>query len=279
MRRVWAPANPPEAKNWPGYALVKVRLIRRLGREQADARGRRPAEAHPEPGNARALRLPLLERRMEDPVAGIHGTPDLVERSASRLRVVDLKSGLRQREVTDDQRRQLLLYGHLVTTTLGEIPKDLIIMDLTGRETIIPFSPSDIADVVQLALQTRESWNSAISEGDTAFSLASASPETCRWCPFRVTCLPYWEACKADWKMPTAVSGNVREVAEADHHFGIWLSQDLPQSASGTRVRLVGITETSVAIGDHIVVTDVDQIGQDAYRLRWWSRVRRTKAT
>jgi hypothetical protein len=277
MRRAWAPANPPEPKDWPGYALVKVRLLRRLAREQAAARGRRPAEARPEPGESRALRLPLLEHRMEDPVAGIHGTPDLVERSAGRLRVVDLKSGLRQREVTDDQRRQLLLYGHLITTALGEAPNDLIITDLAGRETVIPFSPSDIVDVVHLALQARESWNSAISEGGSAFSLASPSPETCRWCPFRVTCLPYWEACQADWEMPAAVSGNVRAMAEPDHHFGIWLTQDLPPSASGGRVRLVGITETGIAIGDHVVVTDVDQIGQDAYRLRWWSRVRRTK--
>lgn len=30
MRAEWAPGEPPEPKNWPGYALAKVRLIRRL---------------------------------------------------------------------------------------------------------------------------------------------------------------------------------------------------------------------------------------------------------
>jgi hypothetical protein len=279
MRSAWGPALPPEAKDWPGYAFVKVRLVRRLAREQIDAGSHYPAQASFRHADPATPRLPLLECRMEDPVAGIHGTPDRVEKSDGRLRVLDLKSGLHQGDVTDDQRRQMLLYGHLVTATLGESPNDLIIVDIAGRETAVPFDLSDEAGAVLLVQRTRESWNSAIEAGDTAFSLASPSPEACRWCPFRVACLPSWQAWEPSWEIPAAVSGIVREVTQASQSFEVHLAQDLPSAAAGEEARLVGIPEQGIAVGDHLVVTDVDQIGQGAYRLRWWSRVRLTKTS
>jgi RecB family exonuclease len=189
MDAAWAPAEPPVPRNWPGYALIKVRLIRRLATQPSQQRrtaaARLEAIARPD---AAKLRLPLIEHRMEDPATGIHGTPDRVERVAGRLRVVDLKSGLHQQEVTHEQRRQLLLYAHLVEVTLGQAPDDLIIVDISGHETRVPFDASDRAEVVQLAQQAREAWNSAISSGQPPYSLAAPGPSACRWCPFRVAC-------------------------------------------------------------------------------------------
>ena len=193
MQAAWAPAEPPEPRTWPGYALIKVRVIRQLAGEGDPQRTSAGAGlgATARPGAATAS-LPLVERRMADPATGIYGTPDRVERIAGRLRVVDLKSGLHQQDVTDEQRRQLLLYAHLVEVTLGQVPDVLVITDIRGRETYLPFDASDSAEAVRVAQQTREAWNSAISSSRPVYSLAAPGPSACRWCPFRVTCRPSW---------------------------------------------------------------------------------------
>ena len=164
MRAAWAPAEPPEPRNWPGYALIKVRVIRQLTGEHDPQRTSASAGLEGISGAGAAMpSLPLVEHRMEDSATGIYGTPDRVERIAGRLRVVDLKSGLHQQGVTDEQRRQLLLYAHLVEVTLGQVPDDLVITDIRGHETYLPFDTSDSAEAVRVAQQTREAWNSAIS--------------------------------------------------------------------------------------------------------------------
>jgi hypothetical protein len=276
MNAAWAPAESPAPRNWPGYALIKVRLIRRLA-----------AEPHPQrtiaaagPGATARLgaaksHLPLIEHRMEDPATGIYGTPDRVECVAGRLRVVDLKSGLHQQEVTDEQRRQLLLYAHLVEVTLGQAPDDLVIIDIGGHETLVPFDTSDRAEAVELAQQARKAWNSAISSGQPPYSLAAPGPSACRWCPFRVACRPSWETLEPGWELPAAAAGFVADVSRSHHE--VRLIQELPKDAADESIRLVGLIETGVSAGDHLVVTDIDRIGQDAGRLRWSSRVRLTR--
>jgi hypothetical protein len=215
---------------------------------------------------------------MSDPDTRIHGTPDLVERSGGRLRVVDLKSGLRQADFTEGQRRQLLLYGHLVARTLGEDPDDLVITDSAGRETIIAFSSADIAEAVRLAVHDREAWNTAIASDGPIFALGSPSSKSCRGCPFRVVCLPYWENLRDDWEMPASISGTVEEITGTGDRTWIGVTQDLPAAARGNAARVVGLSEIDLAVGDHVVITDLDRIGREAFRLRWWSRVQRIDA-
>jgi hypothetical protein len=275
LKKAWAPASPPEPKDWPGYALVKVRLIRRLLRQQAGTTGEHQTGTGL-PAHTGQPTLPLLERKMSDSATGIHGTPDRVERSGGRLRVIDLKSGLRQSDVTDDQRRQMLLYSHLVATTLGETPDDLIITDVAGNETLVPSSSSAVADAVLQAQQARDSWNSAIADAPTALPLASPDQQACRWCPYRVVCLPSWQACEPGWEIPAAASGVVKQVARADSHLEVEITQDLPLYATGDPARLVGGARPEFSVGDHVVATDLDRVGQATYRLRWSSRLRVT---
>lgn len=277
MRAAWAPTEPPAPRNWPGYALIKVRVIRRLAGEPNQQR-RAAGAGLGATARAGAVKphLPLVEHRMEDPATGIFGTPDRVERVAGRLRVIDLKSGLHQQEVTDEQRRQLLLYAHLVEVTLGQAPDDLLIIDIGGHETRVPFDTSDMAESVRLAQQAREAWNSAISSGRPPYSLAAPGPSSCRWCPFRVTCRPSWETSEPDWELSAAAAGFVSDVGRSHHE--VRLLQELPKDVTDESIRLVGLVEPGVTVGDHLVVTDIDRIGQDAGRLRWSSRVRLTKA-
>ena len=278
MRAAWAPAEPPEPRNWPGYALIKVRVIRQLTGEHDPQRTSASAGLEGISGAGAAMpSLPLVEHRMEDSATGIYGTPDRVERIAGRLRVVDLKSGLHQQGVTDEQRRQLLLYAHLVEVTLGQVPDNLVITDIRGHETYLPFDTSDSAEAVRVAQQTREAWNSAISSSCPPYSLAVPGPSACRWCPFRVTCRPSWEASEVEWELPAAVAGFVSDVSRSHHE--VRLVQELPKAVADENIRLIGLAEPDISTGDHLVVTDIDRIGQDAGRLRWSSRVRLTKAT
>ena len=152
--------------------------------------------------------LPLVEHRLEDPATGIYGTPDRVELIHGRLRVVDLKSGLHQQDATDNQRRQLLLYAHLVKATLGQAPDDLVIIDIGGRKTYVAFDTSDMAEAVRVAQRARDAWNSGISSRQPPYSLAAPGPSACRWCPFRVTCRPSWETWAPEWsyRLPPRVS-------------------------------------------------------------------------
>jgi CRISPR/Cas system-associated exonuclease Cas4 (RecB family) len=277
MRAAWAPAEPPEPRNWPGYAIVKVRMIRRLAgvrnQQRISAGAGLGATA---PAGAAMPNLPLIEHRMEDQATGIYGTPDRVERIAGRLRVIDLKSGLHQQDVTDDQRRQLLLYAHLVEVTFGQPPDDLVIADISGRETYVPFDASDRVEAVRVAQQTREAWNSVVSSR-RPYSLATPGQNACRWCPFRVTCRPSWETSEPEWELPAAAAGFVSDVSRSQHE--VRLVQELPKAVADESIRLVGLVEPGISTGDHPVVTDVDRIGQDAGRLRWSSRVRVTKAS
>ena len=240
MRAAWVPAEPPAPRKWPGYALVKVRVIRRLAKEPNQQR--RTAGEGLEgtaPTGAAKPRLPLVEHRLEDPAAGVFGTPDRVERVAGRLRVVDLKSGLHQQEVTDEQRRQLLLYAHLVEVTLGQVPDDLLIVDIGGRETRVPLDASDMTEAVQLAQQVREAWNSAISSGRPPDPSAAPGPSSCRWCPFRVTCRPSWETSEPEWELSAAAVGFVTDVSQTHHE--VRLLQELPKNVADESIRLIGL--------------------------------------
>ena len=278
MRAAWRPAEPPEPRNWPGYALVKVRVIRRLARlanQRHESTG--GVVGITARSDAAMPNLPLVEHRLEDPATGIYGTPDRVELIDGRLRVVDLKSGLHQQDVTDNQRRQLLLYAHLVKATLGQAPDDLVIIDIGGRETYVAFDTSDMAEAVRVAQRARDAWNSGISSRQPPYSLAAPGPSACRWCPFRVTCRPSWETWAPEWELPAAAAGFVSDVSQSQSE--VRLVQELPKAVADETIRLVGLTEPGISTGDHLVVTDIDRIGQDAGRLRWSSRVRLTKAS
>jgi hypothetical protein len=281
----WAPARPPPPTHWPGYALTKVRLIRRLARQAVAGRARRSLRPGDAPATAPAygetgLRLPLVEHALFDAATGLRGTPDRVEKVDGRLRVVDLKSGVHQHVVTDPQRRQLLLYAQLVKANLGRYPDELVVIDVSGREAQVAFNESAVADAVALAVRQRDRWNQAVDRAADLSVLARPAASSCGWCPFRIVCRSSWDQWQPEWHIPAAVSGVVIDTQMRPRGGELHLMQDLPTTTTGQGARVVGLSaEHLPSRGDHIVITDVDRLGTDAVRVRWSSRIRITGAS
>jgi hypothetical protein len=88
LSQAWTVAPPPPPRDWPGYELTRVRLIRRLTRLV----DRRHDRAGAPTGRGEAM--VVVERALEDPSTGLYGRPDRVETLGSRTRVVDLKADI-----------------------------------------------------------------------------------------------------------------------------------------------------------------------------------------
>src|SRR5262245_61766559 len=81
LQRAWQPAEPPEPERWPGYALARVRCLRRLKEQLAQ---RRAASGGRTPG-------PHAELWVQAPDEPIGGRIDRVESSAAGTKIVDIK--------------------------------------------------------------------------------------------------------------------------------------------------------------------------------------------
>ena len=145
------------------------------------------------------IRLPAVEVWFRDPVRGLAGKPDRVEERDGRLRVVDLKSGSRQGEPSEQQQFQLLFYAGLCEAELGRLPDDLVIVDASGLEERVPFMPADVERTREKASALLSDWSQAVHDG-SIMRLASPSDDTCRWCPFRVVCGPFAHAYTPEWR-------------------------------------------------------------------------------
>lgn len=271
LKASWNHSQVPSPKDWPGETATRVRLLRTLENVKVSANAHpRPTSGSPVPTkvprsgtSAGAAPLPWIERALFDADTQLAGIPDRVEKRLGVLRVVDLKSGVWQREISAAQRRQLMIYAHLVRATLGALPQELVVVDTRGRESCIEVEASEVDRHVQLARETFAGFNAAAV---SACLPANATPETCGGCPFRVVCSTYWMSRDDTWGT-VDVQGVVRDVLAdsiviRDH------------SDPGRKIRVVGTERQTVRIGDEVVALDLERAGPGAGRLRWWSRVR-----
>lgn len=191
LKKAWYPADPPRPEEWPGYHLTRARTIRQVVRRE-----RSDASAVPASGRNRVA----YERRIVDKHERLVGRPDRIERSETELRIVDLKTGLGQRDPTDAQVRQLLLYCHLVKVQHGRLPTQIVIEDASGRRWDRPVSSLDVDTVLDEMRAARERYIEAERMGGPHLeSLAEPAAETCRWCSYRSVCRPYWSSLEQAW--------------------------------------------------------------------------------
>lgn len=268
----WPDRTVDAPKHWPGEAATRVRLIRRL-QGLAVLADRFSVGAVPSTGghSTRATSsadtpppaFPWIERKLYDDVRGLFGQPDRVEEVDGILRVVDLKSGVRQGEMTATQLQQLLLYAHLVEVSAGRLPEQVVVQNVKGNEQALRVSTVALADVVKEAVRARDRFNSLVSSGFPA----SPSPGTCGFCPFRVVCADYWDARDDDWP-GSAVRGTVIAVGID----GVELASLQDPSC---RARLIGEGSEDVVVGEELVSVDLVRAGPGAFRTRWNSAIRR----
>lgn len=263
----WEPARPPEPASWRGYNLTRTRTLRRLVRAVAGHRAHTPVS----PSEAPASKAPLgVEATLRDPDSGLYGTPDRVEADADGLRVIDLKSGLSQDGITDAQRRQLLLYAHLVHVDRGEWPTEIIIEDASGRRTAESVDPSAVGRLVDEVQEATDALQQAV-DGDPSLlvSLAEPSDENCRWCPFRVVCGPYWDALDSAWGHGAAL-GRIQSITRVGDTTSVALTVISPAESAGDRWTVFGLAAPPSQGATYFSVADADRTANPSdLRARW----------
>jgi hypothetical protein len=271
LHQAWTIAPPPPARDWPGYALGRVRLLRRLTGLVERRQGRAAIPA------ARGQATVTVEQTLEDPTTGLHGRPDRVETLGHHTRVVDLKTGWTQQpEIRDSQRRQLLLYAYLVYRARGRWPQEIAIEDAAGRRATEPVQPEEPMATVNAALQAVQAYNDAVDAGQSPLSLATPSPEACRHCPFRVVCGPFWQATTMEWPQRPGVVGVVTATSSTVGRLEVTAEQ--PAHWAGSTVTVLGISPAILprAVGERVGIVDTYSTGQDReLQARWDTQLER----
>ena len=221
----WSPAVVPLPRDWPFYAITQVRTINRVSEEFRTKRARGRGNAN---GSVR------VERLIRDQENKLEGKPDLLIVTGSGFYVLDLKTGYSLNSISDNHRRQLLIYAHLVSTTTNEPLLGIGVVTASG-ETI--WAEEDLEDASLMLNEVRSDISDFKAKVDDSNfeDLANPSPDNCRYCPFRGVCRSYWNDVSPEWLDQRGVMG---KVVNAIDDMTLTIEQHFPIEGRG---QLVGI--------------------------------------
>ena len=251
----WPGRAVPPVAQWDALVATRVRTLRKLSATQDEEPS--PRSTRTSPGHG----FPWIERKLEDPATGIFGTPDRVELRDGQLRVVDLKSGVHQAGIQETQRRQLLLYAHLVDVACGRLPAVGVIESAAGGETSFPIESIAVSGAVRQAQQAIAGFNAAAASGEVH---ANPDAAECRFCAFRTVCLPYWDS---DAKSDRDVRGTVAEKPD-----GRSFKVDVGAPELARIVTTSGCPAPT--LGDEVAVLDLVPAGPGTMKMQWDSEIR-----
>jgi RecB family exonuclease len=256
LNAAWPDALPPAPHDWPGYHLIHVRTIRRA-LQVFDSRST---------GTTALRAQPQIEDSLADPSLNLAGRPDRVEGPPGNRTVVDLKTGLAQSDASPEQRRQLLLYAHLVQASTGDLPRQMAIEDAAGRRWQEPVTPELVNAAVAEVMRAREEYERAENRGILP-SLARPAPDTCRWCPYRPVCEAYWANLMNAWRHGSIAGITTSESVGAT----IEIDAASPADSSGRRWTVSTVPASVVtAAARPIAIVDAELTGAaDHLRWRW----------
>ena len=255
----WAPATPPPPRDWPFQAKTKARTLLRL---KADAMRYREWADHGGVGNPA-----LVENEMRDDSISLAGRADRIERHDNRVAVVDLKTGAEVDRITDDNRRQLMLYAHLYRTEHGVTPNLIVVMNASGDRFEEEIDDSGLDQIKKIFVKSTTDFNIAANANKDFTLSATPSEETCRWCTYRVVCPNYWATIQPEWNV-TDAAGTVLS-KQGDSAFTLELLS--PDHRLGEVCQVLAADAVECEEGDVIAITDAFFDG-DVLRCRWNSR-------
>ena len=253
LNAAWPDASPPSPSDWPGYHLTHVRTIRRALQS---------FDSKPAGTSASASRL-QVEESITDPSLELRGRPDRVEGPPGNRTVVDLKTGLEQSDASPEQRRQLLLYAHLVQASTGDLPRHIAIEDAAGRRWQETITPDIVEAAIAEATKARDEYQRAESRGALA-ALARPAPDNCRWCPYRLVCEPYWTSLEKAWRQGS-VAGMTEPSSDGST---IELIADSPIDSRGRRWTVSAVPASVVSAGSYLTIVDAERTEAEEH-LRW----------
>ena len=266
----WAPARPPSPEDWPEYHMKRSTAKIRLHHDVKKFRqSRRPG------GSGRA---PKIERLIKDTELKLKGKPDRVEFHGGSPVVVDLKTGIDQKEIQPKERRQLLLYAHLVAVKHGITPTTVVIETGGGKRYSEPVTDSDIKAAVEEAVGMKESFNALL--GGSFEPLANPSADTCRYCSYRSVCDPYWESLQIDWRRSAQrprsdIRGDISGREETVGGTSLTVDVRSPSDWPSPTCRVVPVIEEIPEDANQVSIVDaVATAGAESLRISWDTIVR-----
>ena len=144
-----------------------------------------------------AIEVPLVS-----PTERLWGVPDLVV-DASRLMIIDFKSGQESIEGSEAARQQLLFYAHLLRSVTDRVADEVVVVSPGGTYR----GGCDRAEMEVHVKRLRALRESAVRD-------AMPEPALCSFCPLRLECEPHWTALRT-WEAPDALEGRVAALATA----------------------------------------------------------------
>jgi hypothetical protein len=185
---------------------------------------------------------------------------------------VDLKTGLAQASASAAQRRQLLLYAHLVGAQTGDLPKRIAIEDASGRRWEEPVDPDDVQATIQELERARSKYEGTAALGDFT-ALAQPSPDNCRLCPYRPVCRPYWSTLETSWQHGS-VAGTIATAKVVQADSVITVDATSPLDSRGHTWTVSSVQEPGAVTGRSTTIVDAELTGALRHlRCRWWTTV------
>ena len=217
---------------------------------------------------------------MQDDELGLGGKPDRVEFHGGSPVVVDLKTGINQKEIRPEQRRQLLLYAHLVAKEHGTTPTTVAIETGNGKRFSEQVADSDITAAVQEAVGMVKDFNALL--GDSFELLADPSGDTCRYCSYRSECNPYWQSLRIDWRRSALrprsdIRGDVSGLEEINGGTSMTVDVKSPSDWPGPTCRVAPVIEEIPRDASRVSIVDaVATAGAESLKISWDTIVRFT---
>jgi hypothetical protein len=254
----WDGRDVPLPKDWPYFSMTRARTIRRLVHEVTEHR------SNVERG--RITRGPFIETELVDESLRIKGIPDRVTFTDNGFYVFDIKTGHAVGEISAPYRRQLLLYAHLVTKHTELEPLAIALIRAGGDVIWENITSMDIADCVTEVMDYIKTYSKVAI--NNPLSLASPSPDACRFCDYKATCKAFWEDQDPSWEEHRGVVGEVIEVIDGST---FRVRQIWPQSDEG---REIGVSNVPcpTSLGDRVSIVD-GFLRDGGLRGNWYTKI------
>ncbi len=256
--REWEGRDVPSPKDWPYFSMTRARTIRRLVHEVAEHRSNADT--------SRNTLGPLTETELVDESIKLKGIPDRVTFVDNGFYVFDIKTGHAVEKISTSYRRQLLLYAHLVAKHTGLEPLAVALIRAGGDVIWEEITTADINDCVADVTKYIEKY-SKVAKVDP-LSLATPSPDTCRFCDYKAICKAFWEDQDPEWEEHRGVVGEVIEVVD-ESTFRV--QQIWPQTDEGRKIGVSNV-RFPAAVGDHLSIVD-GYLRDGGLRGDWYTKI------
>lgn len=224
-----------------------------------------------------------VEESIEADEYHVRGRADIVKWGSSGVEIVDIKSGVIFQDVGNERKLkrgiqdQLKIYAGLFFIKHGVWPSRLAVSSSSGELFDVAFSINECIDLLKKADCMRHSVNSVIKslklhELEKGWLLARPEPATCRYCPYRPACGPYWnkrtQFPSLAW--PVDVKGKIESISTtATGRVAVALIRETSDPSTVVITAPRGVIDRENYVGGCIAAYSLKNISKD--RLAWQS--------